>query len=115
VGLLEGLSLALTNIVAIGFTVDIVILLVAKIQRTPHRWLSHLGQNQTVELVGSGVPECSNCQEPRAGGVFSDDGGVYLCPKCLAFHDEYMRIMASIDRDQRAIGDQDADGDRTRD
>ena len=23
---------------------------------------------------------------PRPGGIFSDDGDVYLCPKCRAFH-----------------------------
>ena len=49
------------------------------------------------------MPECSNCQEPRAGGVFSDDGDVYLCPKCLAFHAEYFRIMAEIDADREEV------------
>jgi hypothetical protein len=34
------------------------------------------------------------CGEPRGGGLFSDDGDVYLCAKCVAFHDEYMWIMA---------------------
>ena len=63
-------------------------------------WSTHLGQNKRVELVGTGVPECSNCHEPRAGGVFSDDGTVYLCPKCLAFHQEFMTIMARIEDDR---------------
>ena len=54
----------------------------------------------------TGIPECSNCHETRAGGVFSDDGNVYLCPKCLAFHQEYMTIMARIEDDRRAMSDQ---------
>jgi hypothetical protein len=74
-------------------------------------WSAHLGQNKRVELVGTGVPECSNCHEPRAGGVFSDDGSVYLCPKCLAFHEEFMRIMARIEDDRRAISDQETPGE----
>jgi hypothetical protein len=74
-------------------------------------WSAHLGQNVRVELVGTGVPECSNCHEPRAGGVFSDDGAVYLCPKCLAFHQEFMTIMARIEDDRRAISDQETSGD----
>ena len=74
-------------------------------------WSAHLGQNKRVELVGTGVPECSNCHEPRAGGVFSDDGSVYLCPKCLAFHEEFMRIMARIEDDRRAISDQETSGE----
>jgi len=93
--------------------VDIVFLLVVEEkQRTPDRRSSLFGKNETVELVGSGVPECSNCQEPRAGGVFSDDGDVYLCPTCLAFHDEYRRIMARIENEQKIISDHDdhADG-----
>jgi len=57
------------------------------------------------------VPECSNCQEPRAGGVFSDDGDVYLCPRCLAFHDEYFRVMARIDADMKALNEKDVHGD----
>ena len=65
------------------------------------------GHNEHVELVGPPVPECSNCQEPRAGGTFSDDAGVYLCPKCLAFHAEYFRIMAKIDADQKAFIEKD--------
>lgn len=65
------------------------------------------GHNEDVELVGPPVPECSNCQEPRAGGVFSDDGDVYLCPKCLAFQAEYFRIMADIDADRRSISEND--------
>ena len=73
-------------------------------------WSAHLGQNKRVELVGTGVPECSNCHEPRASGVFSDDGSVYLCPKCLAFHQEYMTIMARIEDDRRAITDQEDPG-----
>ena len=68
------------------------------------------GQNETVELVGPGVPECSNCQQPRAGGVFSDDGDVYLCLRCLSFHDEYRRIMARIDADMKALSDEDSQG-----
>jgi hypothetical protein len=64
-----------------------------------------------VELVGPPVPECSNCGEPRDGGVFSDDGDVYLCPKCLAFHDEYFRIMAKIDADMKAFNLKDVHGD----
>ena len=74
-------------------------------------WSAHLGQNKRVELVGTGVPECSNCHEPRVGGVFSDDGSVYLCPKCLAFHEEFMRIMARIEDDRRAISDQETPGE----
>jgi hypothetical protein len=69
-------------------------------------WSAHLGQNERVELVGTGVPECSNCQEPRGGGVSSDDGSVYLCPKCLAFHEEYMTIMAKIENDRKVVTDQ---------
>lgn len=61
--------------------------------------------------MGTGVPECSNCQEPRAGCVFSDDRSVYLCSKCLAFHEEYMTIMAKIESDWRAITDQVGRGD----
>ncbi len=53
--------------------------------------------------MGPAVPECSNCREPRGGGDFSDDGTVYLCPKCLAFHEEYYRVMAIIDRDMEAL------------
>jgi hypothetical protein len=49
------------------------------------------------ELVGPPVPECSNCAEPRDGGIFSDEGDVYLCPKCMALHAEYFRIKAEID------------------
>jgi hypothetical protein len=70
------------------FIVDIVFLLVAEKTANTQCVVSAFGQNETVELVGPGVPECSNCNEPRAGGVFSDDGDVYLSPKCLAFHDE---------------------------
>jgi hypothetical protein len=68
-------------------------------------WSAHLGQNGRMELVGPGVPECSNCREPRSGGIFSDDGAVYLCPKCRAFHEEYMTIMAKIESEREAIGD----------
>jgi hypothetical protein len=64
-----------------------------------------------VELVGPPVPECSNCQEPRAGGSFSDDGDVYLCPKCLAFHAEYFRVMAKIDADREKFEVQDVQDD----
>jgi hypothetical protein len=69
------------------------------------------GQNETVELVGPSVPECSNCHEPRGGGDFSDDGEVYLCPKCLAFHDEYFRIMAKIDADRNTFRENDVHRD----
>jgi hypothetical protein len=61
--------------------------------------------------VGTGVPECSNCREPRAGGAFSDDRAVYLCPKCLAFHGEYRTIMAKIESDRKAVTDQEDPGD----
>jgi hypothetical protein len=94
------------------FIVDIVLLLVAK-KTANTRWtVIAFGQNETVKLVRPGVPECSNCQEPAAGGVFSDDGDVYLCPTCLAFHDEYRRIMARIENEQKIISDHDdhADG-----
>jgi hypothetical protein len=47
----------------------------------------------------------------RAGGVFSDDGDFYLCPKCLAFRDEFRRIMTRIDNDRKAISDQEGHGD----
>jgi hypothetical protein len=93
------------------FIVDIVFLLVAKKTANTQVVVSAFGQNERVELVGPGVPECSNCHEFRAGGVFSDDGDVYLCPKCLAFHDEYRRIMARIDNDRKAISDQEGHGD----
>jgi hypothetical protein len=49
----------------------------------------------------------TNCQEPRAGGIFSDDGGAYRCPKCLALHTEYFRVMAKIDADQMAFIEKD--------
>jgi hypothetical protein len=66
-----------------------------------------------VELVGPPVPECSNCHQPRDGGVFSDDGKVYLCPKCMAFHAEYMRVMAKIDSDMKALSENDGQGGGT--
>ncbi len=40
--------------------------------------------------------------------LFSDDGDVYLGPKCLAFHDEYLRIMAEIEADRKALGQKDS-------
>jgi hypothetical protein len=92
--------------VAFRFTVDIVFLLVAKKTANTSSVPIALGQNGTVKLVGPPVPECSNCREPRGGGTFSDDGDVYLCPKCLAFHAEYHRIMAIIDRDMKALSDE---------
>jgi hypothetical protein len=64
-----------------------------------------------VELVGPPVPACSNCQEPRGGGIFSDEGDVYLCPKCLAFQAEYFRIMAEIEADRRALSEDDSSED----
>ena len=66
-----------------------------------------------VKLVGPAVPACSNCRESRAGGTFSDGGDVYLCPKCLAFHAEYMRIMAKTDSDMKALSENDGLGDGT--
>ena len=61
--------------------------------------------------MGPPVPEFSNCREPRGGGVFSDDGKVYLCPKCLAVHDEYFRIMAKIDADRKSLTENDGLGE----
>lgn len=52
------------------------------------------------------MPECSNCHEPRDGGVFSDDRKVYLYPKCVAIHAEFMRIMVEIDRDRKALSEE---------
>jgi len=69
------------------------------------------GHNERVELVGPPVPECSNCHEPRDGGVFSDDGDVYLCPKCLAFHAEYFRVMAEIENERKALDKKAVHGD----
>ena len=42
-------------------------------QPTTKRRRLPCGHNGLVELVGSPVTECSNCHEPRAGGLFSDD------------------------------------------
>lgn len=97
--------MALTSSAAFKFTVDIAFLLVVRKTANTSQEPTACGQNETVELVGSAVPQCSNCQEPRAGGEFSDDGEVYLCPKCLAFHDEYFRIMAEIDADRQALNE----------
>jgi hypothetical protein len=55
---------------------------VVKTANTSSRQAS-FGHNESMELVGPPVPECSNCHEPRAGGIFSDDEDVYLCPKCM--------------------------------
>ena len=60
--------------------------------------------------MGPPLPECSNCQEPRAGGVFSDDGDVYLCPKCMAVHAEYFRVMAEIENERKALNKKDVHG-----
>ena len=90
---------------------DIVFLLVAKKTANTSFAPIAFGQNEMVELVGPAVPDCSNCREPRAGGTFSDDGDVYLCPKCLAFHAEYLRIMAKIDTDMKALSENDGLGD----
>jgi recombinational DNA repair protein (RecF pathway) len=60
-----------------------------------------------VDLLGPPVPECSNCHEPRDGGVFSHDRKVYLCPKCVAFHAEFMRITDEIERDRKTLSDDD--------
>jgi hypothetical protein len=85
-----------------------VILLVVRMTENTHRVVS---ASRARWLVGPGVPECSNCREPRGGDIFSDDGAVYLCPKCVAFHEEYMTIMAKIETEQEASGDQDAPKD----
>ena len=50
-------------------------------------------------------------ESQRGGGVFSDDGKVYLCPKCLAVHDEYFRIMAKIDADRKSLTENDGLGE----
>jgi hypothetical protein len=105
------LAVALTSTAVFAFTVVIVFLLVAKKTANTRSCRLSFGHNMSVELVGPSVPECSNCREPRAGGVSSDDGGVYLCPKCLAFHAEYFRIMAKIDSDLKALNEEDVNGD----
>src|SRR5208283_1051605 len=106
----RALLVALTSSAVFKFTVDIVFLLVVRKTANTSHEPTALGQNETVELVGPAVPQCSNCQEPRAGGEFSDDGEVYLCPKCLAFHDEYFRIMAKIDAERQALNEKGVNG-----
>jgi len=108
----RGLAVALTSTAAFRSTAVIAFLLVSKKTANTRDCQVAFGHNGDVELVGPPVPECSNCQEPRGGGVFSDDGDVYLCPKCLAFHDEYRKIMAEIsaDRERRSQNDSGEDG-----
>ena len=103
--------MALTNAAAFAYGFVIVILLVAEKTANTRRAQLSFGHNESVELVGPPVPECSNCQEPRAGGVFSDDGDVYLCPKCLAFHAEYFRVMDEIENERKALREEASEGD----
>jgi hypothetical protein len=96
--------------VAFRFTVVIVFLLVVRKRANTQCRSASFGHNVPVELVGSPVPECSNCHEPRAGGIFSDDRAVYFCPKCLAYHAEFRRLMAEIDNDRKALSEDDGSG-----
>ena len=94
----KGLAVALTSTAVLQFAVVIVFLLVVE-EDSEHPIVSIVfGHNEDGGARGTThCPQCSNCQEPRAGGDFSDDGDVYLCPKCLAVHAEYFRVMAKIE------------------
>ena len=39
-----------------------------------------------------------------------DDGDVYLCPKCLAVHAEYFRVMAEIENERKALNEKNVHG-----
>ena len=95
----KGLSLVLTSMV-FGFIVDMVILLVVKMTENTHNVVS-ASRMKGWSSWGLAYRNARTSREPRAGGVFSDDGSAYLCPKCLAFHEEYMTIMDKIESDRR--------------